>query len=162
MLIRIEIDDRQVQDALARLITFGNSPAKAMDEIAFYGENSTREHFSEGAGPDGQSWLPSQRVKLHGGRTLVQDRHLLDSIVSQSDSDSAEWGSNMIYAAIHQFGGEIHAKNGKNLFFRLSDGSARSVKKVIMPPRPYLGINAEDEANVLDIINRHLTNAVGA
>jgi phage virion morphogenesis protein len=160
MKIHIEIHDEVVQEALTRLISFGRSPVKAMDEIAFYGENSTRERFNDQRGPDGQSWLPSQRVQQHGGKTLVQDRHLLDSIVSQSGSDSAEWGAGVIYAAIHQFGGEIHAKNAKSLFFRLPDGSARSVKKVTIPPRPYLGFNAEDEANVIDIINRHLAAAV--
>lgn len=156
----IAIDDNQLQAALSRLLAFAQHPAPAMRDIAFYGENSTRERFNQGVGPEGQSWLPSQRVQLHGGKTLVQDRHLLDSIVSQADSNSAEWGSNLIYAAIHQFGGEIHAKGAGGLFFRLPDGSARAVKKVTMPPRPFLGFNDDDEENVIDIINRNLEAAL--
>lgn len=162
MKIRIDIEDEIVRDALTRLIAFGNNPARAMEEIAFYGEQSTRKRFNDQRGPDGVAWQPSQRVGLHGGKTLVQARHLLHSIGSQSGSDSAEWGAGVIYAAIHQFGGEIRPKNAASLFFRLPDGSARSVKKVTMPPRPYLGINADDAENILDIINQNLEKLLNA
>lgn len=162
MKIRIDIEDEIVQDALSRLIAFGSNPAQAMKEIANEGRKSTRDRFSEGVGPDGKAWKTSQRVQDHGGRTLIMEGNLLDSITSQSDSNSAEWGANRIYAAIHQFGGEIHAKNAKSLFFRLPDGSARSVKKVTIPPRPYLGFNAEDAENILDIINQNLEKLLNA
>lgn len=186
MLIRIEIDDRQVQDALTRLLELGRSPRRVMREIANYGENSTRQRFNDQQGPDGEAWIPSQRVKKQGGKTLIKDRHLLDSIVSSADGESAEWGSNMIYAAIHQFGGEIHKaaqsrlvrhrtdakgrllKNAKGLLIFAKDKHKRATERwfeqgahtIDMPARPYLGINAEDEANVIDMINRHLSAAV--
>jgi phage virion morphogenesis protein len=145
IVIQIDVDDSKVQAMLQRLIAFGSHPRKAMEDIATYGESSTRQRFADQAGPDGAAWLPSQRVQEKGGKTLIKDRHLLDSIVSSAGDNGAEWGSNLIYAAIHQFGGQ-----------------AGRGRKVEIPPRPYLGINSEDEENILDIINGHLASAVDA
>jgi phage virion morphogenesis protein len=162
IVIRVDVDDSQVQAMLQRLIAFGERPRKAMEDIATYGESSTRQRFADQLGPDGAAWLPSQRVMERGGKTLIKDRHLLDSIVSSAGDNGAEWGSNLIYAAIHQFGGDIVPKSAGSLFFRLPDGSSRKVKKVTISPRPYLGINDQDEENILDIINGHLASAVDA
>ncbi|MCE7915418.1 MAG: phage virion morphogenesis protein [Nitrosomonas sp. PRO4] len=157
---RISVDDRQIQSALDRLITVGQSPREVMRDIATYGENSTRDRFKTGTDPDGNAWKPSLRVQEKGGKTLIDSNRLLSSITSQSGNDFAEWGTNVIYAAIHQVGGEIRPKAAKSLFFKVADGTARRVKKVTIPARPFLGINAEDEENILDIVNQHLADAV--
>jgi HK97 gp10 family phage protein len=47
-------------------------------------------------------------------------------------------GTNLEYAAIHEFGGIIEAKNGPYLVFRTGDGEWHSVTSVQMPARPYL------------------------
>ncbi|MDE2388929.1 MAG: phage virion morphogenesis protein, partial [Betaproteobacteria bacterium] len=146
--------------ALDRLIAVGQSPHGAMRDIAAYGENSTKARFADGVGPDGTPWKPSWRVQARGGKTLIDSGRLLGSITADSGDDFAEWGSNAIYAAIQQFGGEIRAKTAKALFFKSPDGSGRSMKKVTIPPRPYLGINADDEENIIDIVNSHLADAV--
>lgn len=157
---RIEYDDSTVQAALNRLIAIGQSPREAMRDIAAYGEDSTQRRFADGKGPDGEAWKPSWRVQEKGGKTLIDSGRLLNSITSDSGDDFAEWGSNVIYARIHQLGGEILPKSKKALFFRTPDGGGRSVKKVTMPDRPYLGINEDDEENIIDIVNRHLAEAV--
>ena len=168
VVIRVDVDDTQVQQMLQRLIAFGNNPAKAMADIVTYGESSTRQRFADQAGPDGNAWLPLKQdfftniPKKHlrkdgklrgtakardfvlGRKILIKERHLLDSIVSRSGKTFAEWGSAKDYAAIHQFGGQ-----------------AGRGRKVTIPARPYLGINDQDEANILDIINRNLADAVG-
>lgn len=154
------VDDRKVQTTLDRLIAIGQHPWAVMKDIAAYGENSTKQRFDDGVGPDGNAWKPSRRVMERGGKTLIDSSRLLDSITSDSGDDFAQWGSNAIYAAIHQAGGEISAKNGKSLFFRTPDGSERRVKKVTIPARPYLGVNDDDEANIVDIVNQHLQEAV--
>lgn len=153
---QIEVDDREVNAALERLLAVGQSPREVMEDIATYGENSTRDRFMTGTGPDGNAWKPSHRVTEKGGKTLIDSSRLLSSITSQAGDNFAEWGSNAIYAAIHQVGGEIRAKTAKGLFFKLADGTGRRVKKVTIPARPYLGINAEDEVNIVDIVNQHL------
>lgn len=156
---RITIDDRQVNAALDRLISVGQHPREVMKDIATYGENSTRDRFKSGTDPDGAAWKPSRRVQERGGKTLIDSGRLLNSITSDSGDNFAEWGSNAIYAAIHQAGGEIHPKTAKALFFRTPGGEMVRVKKVTIPARPYLGINAEDEANIVDIVNKHLLEA---
>ncbi len=44
----------------------------------------------------------------------------------------------VVYAAIHEYGGTITAKNGPYLHFKGSKGWAR-VRQVTIPPRPYIG-----------------------
>lgn len=157
---RIEYNDAPMKTVLNRLIALGQSPREVMRDIAAYGENSTKARFADGVGPDGTPWKPSWRVQARGGKTLIDSGRLLGSITSDSGDDFAEWGSNAIYAAIQQLGGEIRPKNKKALFFRTPDGGGRSMKKVTIPARPYLGINADDEENIIDIVNSHLADAV--
>jgi len=113
-----------------------------MAGLAAEGETQTRRRIEEEmASPEGQAWAPlSERyarrkaagitvagVKLESDGGLLQFQgHLLDSITSAVvGNDEAEWGSNLVYAATHQFGDE-----GRNI-----------------PARPYLGLsddNADD------------------
>jgi len=55
------------------------------------------------------------------------------------------FGSKVPWAAIHEFGGVIRAKNKMYLRFRTFDGSWHTIKKVNMPARPYLAPAARDE-----------------
>ncbi len=150
--LQIDIDDRRIQQVLSRLIATGQNLAPVMEDIATYGESSTRDRFSRSVDPAGKPWKPSQRAQERGGKTLIDHGHLLDSIVNNAGKDFAEWGSNAIYAAIHQAGGEIRPKNKPYLAFKLPDGGFRKIKKVTIPARPFLGINAEDEQNIIDIV----------
>jgi phage gpG-like protein len=52
--------------------------------------------------------------------------------------DKAFVGTNLVYAAIHEFGGTIVPRSAKYLHFRTRDGQWHMVKEVHMPPRPYL------------------------
>ncbi|MCB0072832.1 MAG: HK97 gp10 family phage protein [Caldilineaceae bacterium] len=45
---------------------------------------------------------------------------------------------NLVYAAIHEFGGVIRAKGGGYLRFRTKDGQWHTVKEVTIPARPYV------------------------
>lgn len=141
---RVDIDDRQINAALNRLIALGQSPVEVMQDIAIYGENTTRGRFQAETGPGGKAWKPSIRVQQKGGKTLTEFDHLRKSITNRSGSDFAEWGSSDLpYAAIHQIGGK-----------------AGRLHKVTIPARPYLGIDARDEDSIVDIVNQHLAGAV--
>ncbi len=154
--LHIAIDDRQINAALDRLIAVGQHPRAVMKDIAADGRRSTQDRFIDGVAPDGSSWEPNKQ----GTKTLVASRILLGSITRESGDDYAEWGTNKIYAAIHQFGGVIRPKNKPYLTFKLPGGGFRRVKQVTIPARPYLGINEDDEENIVDIVNRHLQEAV--
>jgi len=109
--------------------------------------------------PDGTQWEPSARAREAGGKTLQDKGHLRDSYTYQVDlaSESVEVGSNMIYAAIHHFGGKtkphvIKPKNKKALAF-----GGVVVKQVNhpgsnIPSRAALGLTQHDEAEIGEIV----------
>lgn len=150
-----QIDDAQLYAGLRSLIALGRDAGPIMADIAAIGESSTRMRFRTEGGPDGQKWKPSLRARITGGRTLTKDGHLSGSISGRHGRDFAEWGVNRIYAAIHQFGGEIRAKGG-SLRFRLANGGFATVQKVTMPARPFLGISDDDRDDILDIIQARI------
>ena len=150
-----QIDDAQLHAGLRSLISLGRDAGPVMADIAAIGERGTRDRFRTESGPDGQRWKPSLRARITGGRTLTKDGHLAASISGRHGRDFAEWGVNRIYAAIHQFGGEIRAKGG-SLRFRLANGGFATVQKVTMPARPFLGISDDDRDDILDIIQARI------
>lgn len=144
MHVVINFDDGEVRGALLRLLAFGGNMRPALVEIAALGERSTGLRFRQERGPDGEAWEPSLRAQLTGGRTLTKDGHLSGSISARAGRDFAEWGVNRIYAAIHQFGGAA----GRGLRTQLVS-------------RPYLGVNGDDQRDILDVVERHIAAASG-
>lgn len=49
-----------------------------------------------------------------------------------------EVGTNIVYAAIHEFGGIIKPRTKKALTFKTKDGRWHTVQRVVMPARPYM------------------------
>ena len=158
--INFSIDDREVRSAIDGMLALGKDLTPTMDEIGSYMENSTKARFQSGVGPDGQAWKISARAEAEGGQTLVHKTHLRDSIQYIASADEVEIGTNLIYAAIHQFGGVIRPKNAKKLKFKGVKGWA-VVDQVVMPERPFIGASEEDEAELAHIILRDFAQAVG-
>ena len=143
---KISVDDSRIRAALMGLIALGQDLSPVMRDLAVYGENSTKRRFEFGIGPDGTPWKKSLRAQLTGGKTLVEHRVLVGSIQPESGRDWAAWGSNVKYARIHQLGGE----------------AGRRSHRVQIVARPYLGVNADDEAEMLAIIQLKLRGALHA
>lgn len=158
--MRIDSNLPLVQRLFKAMQQMGANPQPLLEDIAFLGENSTRERFSTQIGPDGRRWKPSLRAQLNGGKTLTKDGHLGDSITSRADNSAAEWGTNRIYAAIHQFGGVIKAKAGGYLRFAIPGFGYVSKRQVTIDARPYLGLSAEDEQDILALVSDHISNLV--
>jgi phage virion morphogenesis protein len=135
--------------ALSRMAALGERPRPIWQAIGQYGESSTRMRFRNQAGPDRRRWVPSIRARQVGGQTLVQKTRLMRSISHKADNNGAEWGTNVVYAGVHQFGAVIKAKSAGALRFKLPGGGFVTVKKVTIPARPYLGVNAEDGREML-------------
>jgi phage virion morphogenesis protein len=105
-------------------------------------EDQTKVRIAdEKAGPDGEAWAPwSKRYaaslakanRVTARSLLLGDPNLLPSIQNYTKGLEAVVGSNMVYAAIHQFGGRG------------------------IPARPYLGLSGENrkdiEALVIDTL----------
>ena len=120
--------------------------APLMDEIGATVESQTRRRLSEEKeSPDGEvwpGWSQPYSTTRHGGHSLLEgDGDLVDSIHSVASADEVHVGSNLVYAAIHQFGGEDVGSN--------------------IPARPYLGLSADNlreiEAAVDDFLARVMT-----
>ena len=121
--------------------------------------SSTQQRFEDGKGPDGVKWKESARAKVEKGQTLVDTGRLRNSIGYQASEKAVIVGTNVVYGAIHQDGGKtephvIRAKHAKALAW---PGGEHPVKEVHhpgsdIPPRPYLGISAEDKAEAKEIL----------
>lgn len=110
--------------------------------------------------PEGVAWPKSLRATLAGGGpTLYDTGRLRESITHAPSAREVEIGSNLIYAAIHQFGGDIVPKSAGALFFTLANGATVMAGKVTIPARPYLGISTEDETVIGDLVALQLTGA---
>ena len=157
--IRITIDDTGVRQGLARLLARGENLAPAMDEIGNMLVNSVLSRFQTRNGPDGKPWKPSIRALTEGGVTLTDRGHLRDSITHRTGPDSVEVGTNLTYAAIHQFGGTIKAKTARGLKFRIGDRWSTK-QSVDIPARPFLGLDAGDRDEITEILRDHLAEAL--
>lgn len=98
-------------------------------------------NFRNNQSPEGEKWKPLSTLTISmrrkgSSQPLVDTGILRRSIRGSANGTQAIAGTNIKYAAIHQFGGTIKPKNGKALSF----GKHR-VTKVVIPARPYLGIN---------------------
>jgi len=158
----VTLQDFQVMMAgIKGMIALGHNPEPMLRDVARYGEESTKLRFQDGVGPDGVPWKPSRRVQAQGGKTLIDSTDLMQSITSAADRTEAVWGTNLIYAPIHQTGGTIEPKSAKALAFTLPGVGLVFAHHVNIPARPFLGINAQDEANIADILIDHYDQAVG-
>jgi len=156
-MIKIEIDDRQVLDALRRLQEAGTDLRPAFQALGEYLVESTKRRFAEGRAPDGSPWVPNSPATLarkRGSRPLIgESRRLGNEIHYRAGPTSLELGSSLEYAAVQQFG----ARKGQ--FGRNRRGSP--IPWGDIPPRPFLGLSETDQATVLEIIQEHLEAAPG-
>lgn len=170
--LEVRYSDAEVQDMARRLSSaLGRVNFRPlMEVIGAHLVSTTQLRFERGKGPDNVSWPVSRRAQQGGGQTLMLTRRLYDSIAENSDvrSDTrVEIGSNVHYAAIHQFGGRIgprviEPRQGKALFipgigFRHRVNHPGST----IPARPYLGIDGQDESLLLNVTDRWLKQTLG-
>lgn len=127
-----------------------------LDEIGAYGVSSTQMRFVDQSGVDGNPWKQSWRAKLQNGQTQRDTGRLMNSMTHNVIDNGVEWGTNVEYAIPLHFGAYILPKTGQYLVFNVA-GNWRKVKEVNIPSRTFLGINAEDDEEILNIIGRHLS-----
>ncbi len=173
--IDVKMDSRAVQKAFDKLAARVGDLRPAMKDIGEYLLKRTAEHFEREQDPDGKDWAPWSDVTLmsqYGRKTRKKDGtltkgkkthtkkgyvtagferyamkrkiltlkgHLRKSISYKASRDSLVVGSNEKYAAIHQFGG----KAGRG-------------RKVVIPPRPFIGVGSKDEREIERIAQTYL------
>lgn len=103
-------------------------------------------------------WESKYRVKS-GGKLLHGEGDLRKSIVIGNITNaSVEVGSPLIYARIHQLGGEIRPKSKSALLIPVGGGLLK-LKKTVIPARPYLLLQVEDETYILKATKDYLLEA---
>ncbi|MCL9999242.1 MAG: phage virion morphogenesis protein [Erythrobacter sp.] len=154
--------DGAFEAALGGLLRGIDNLEPLMERFGVYLESSTIERFDTETAPDGSAWEQSIRAKEEGGQTLTDSSQLRSSIHAEPANGSVRWGSNKIYARMMNDGGTIRAKGGGKLTFQLPGGLGfRSVDEVTIPARPFLGINAEDEAELLTLTEEYAAEIGG-
>jgi len=190
--VSFRLDDNEVLGALDRLHRAADNPRPAMDELGAHFVFSTQRNIELETAPSGQRWpalSPRTAAKRVGtGRRgfdhmLRVKLRLFQSISYEALDASVEWGSNLVYARIHQLGGEIpmqprrgtirfksiRRKGGgvRSRFVRL--GTKGATEKAVsirghtvrVPARAYLGISAYDREQVPEIVSGYLRREVG-
>ena len=149
--IIIQADSSPIEAVLKQLGSFDSLKAQLFDEIGAGLVNSVQHRFLTGTGVDGNPWKISWRAKLQGGETLRDTGRLMNSYTHNVLSSGVEVGTDVAYAPHLHYGATILPKNGQYITFAVG-GQYRKVKQSILPPRTQLGLDAEDEVMVLDIV----------
>lgn len=167
----IILDDRAVHSWLKRLNETGRNPRPALVSIARYGKTSTQMRFRTQTDPDGRRWWPSNRARKEGGQTLRATSRLRNSIVWAVGLGYAEWGTNVVYAAAHNFGVRkmvtirAHRRNMKGTT-RTGRHWAKQVqvhsfaRLLFLPRRQFVGFGATDREAIIDILRRYVEDQV--
>lgn len=138
---------------LKRVKEFGLNPEPLLDIAGAYLVSSIQQHFQDGRSPAGFAWPSSWRAREQGGTTMIDKGALVSSIRHETTRDRVEVGvdgtsQSSKYAYVLHYGAVIFPKRGPFLVFTGPDGHKRFARKVTIPPRPFLGINAADVAGI--------------
>lgn len=171
--ITITVDDAQARELLTRL---GQSDTgNLMPRLGEYLLESTQQRFDKQIKPSGVKWdelspAYARRKKYHKDKILTLRGYLRSSIRYRvTGAHSVEVGTNIKYAAIHQFGGSIeHNAQSRRVRFRSVAGRVlfagkrhkkaterwvtRGAYQAEIKARPFLGVSAADEKEIQDIV----------
>lgn len=170
-MIEVKIDDAQVKAMLQRLAQRVGSLTPVMHAAGDVLRNDAMANFKGQHGPDGAPWhklaqstllarakrlsgkdglyTPKGQLRKPAARLMANAKILLDrgtlrqSVqVLQTTPTSVTVGSRLPYAAIHQLGGKA-GRGGK----------------VRIPARPFVGMSANAERQIINTINAYLGTA---
>lgn len=162
--------DKTVRVLLAGVENF-SSVSSAIAQLL---ENSVRRNFREGGRPE--KWPASKRADgdagygNESGQTLVDTARLMNSIIGEGDKTSVRVGTNVDYAAAHNFGvdKEItqqvreHVRRITQAFGKPIDLTAVTVKphsrKIHMklPAREFMLIQDEDWEDIAEVVTLNI------
>ncbi len=156
----ISIEDARILAAFERLKNAGGD-TRTMQGIARYMKTSAQLRFRTQTDPDGRAWWPSNRARREGGQTLRDSGRLLRSIVWRAGPLFAEAGTNVAYAAAHQFGVRkvVSVRAHRRMTRHVDqDGHRVSVRSspvrafaryMFLPIRAFMGFSQADRSEIL-------------
>lgn len=142
----INVSTDEVERAITDLLNKGEDLTAPMKSIGEEMINRTQQRFRDKEAPDGTPWAANSPVtekrKGHGRVLKGESKQLAKQFSYSASSDGVEWGSLMIYAAMMNYGGT------KAEFPHLWGD---------IPGREFIGLNDDDEDEVLGILADHLS-----
>lgn len=185
--IKLVLDDQAVLDRLGQLARAAKDPAGAMEAIGAYLVTATQRRFERETGPDGQKWqrLSPRTANQRIGRSQRGYEHILrvknrlySSIVYDTTPGRVEVGTSIAYAAAQQLGATINipareqdihlGKTNRGSRFVKASRKRKQTQRVkigahtiTIPARPYLGVDAADQAEILAIAEDFLRTEAG-
>lgn len=163
--------DRANFDATIQWLLGGVSDFSAVSPaIAELLENSVRRNFREGGRPD--KWTASKRADgdagygNESGQTLVDTARLMNSITSKGSKTLVRVGTNVEYAAAHNFGIDVeldvlvreHVRRITQAFgkpIELTEVTVKPHRRTMhmnLAARPFMLIQDEDWEDIADVI----------
>ena len=138
-MIEIKIDNLfVVQNQIDRLgAGLSDNRYLLMKKLAGTMNHAVRQNFRQSGRP---KWLG---LEYRNGKPLIDTGALRDSISQLYDNDTALVGTNIVYAAIHHFGGMA----GRN-------------RKVAIPARPFLVLTNDDKQDLMDDVQDYFRQLI--
>lgn len=155
----VQIDDRAIQRKLDDLIRKGGDASSAMRRIAGALRRAVDNAFADEKDPvSGQAWQELSEVTKGRRRKGKAKRKTLEilkdsgTLAGSSNADSgrdyAVAGTNVPYAATHQFGA------AKGQYGQTQRGAP--IPWGDIPARPFLGIGPDDKKEIIDILKQEM------
>lgn len=174
-MITLRIDDAEVLSALDRVALAVTDMTPVMQDIGEEMVDATKNRFMTGTAPDGSAWAPKSPTTIAtyqrrgdpvDARPLWGPSGDLHSLFAWAAGPAeVSWGTNVIYAAVHQFGAEQGAFGARMGRTRPSEKRPTSRDYFFpipwgdIPARPFLGVSDEDRTGILAALEDWLTQA---
>lgn len=159
--MRFSFDDAALVAQIDALIKRGGDLKPALDDIGQDMVTISTDAISRGRSPEGVPWPPSPTAQAEGRQTLIKQGRrggILDSFSYAVGETDVVYGTNVPYAAIHQMGGTITAKQAKGLRFKIGEHWVTK-QSVTIPARPFVGASDRDIARWEATLRDHLATA---
>ena len=132
-----------------------------LETLAQTGAETARHRVKRGGpAPDGSGWPARHPLSASRKPLLNRDGDLGASIASAATSRTARWGTNRVYARIHQLGGIVRPRRRRALRFE-QGGNQIFARQVVIPARPYLGWGGDEEHQADGVVRRWFDEALG-
>ncbi len=147
MRLETQLDVTPIQQAFKRLQQLGADTTPITSGIAAVLASESEDAFASQSDPaTGKPWTPltpryQAKLEESGRNGLMLQRTqggLALSLSTMYDATTAAIGSNKVYAALHQWGGQ----------------PTMPAAPAAVPARPYMGLSQQGIADIVDIINK--------
>lgn len=155
----ISVDSAKLDAVLADFLGLIDSPAPLLKVAAEEGAIHAIKRKFDVSGPD---WAPLSSLTLlnrrgGAGKPLQDTGALMNSIYAGDPAgDSVDVSTDLIYAALQNFGGTVTPKSAPALRVPAGPGAFLSLQSVTIPARPFMDLNDEDVEDIAGTIEDFL------